>query len=110
MQAVCDTLLGEWTEEHGYHAACYRKFTRHADRLEKSTIRDTDPHASSSHRSRSNQRDGAIFKPDCIFCNSKARKILKRQGYKTTEGLCMCDFGGCVSIQHLAEARNDENL
>ena len=104
MEAQCNSLPSEWAEEHGYHKACYKKFMRHLEKLHASPCSEPDTQPTTSHGSRCHtQAESILFRPDCIYCNSEARKKVKIQGSYTTEGLSSFDFGGGQNVQQIAE-------
>ena len=68
MDDVCKSIPETLNEEvHGYHRACYSKFTKNKDRLVQIDAGESsDGSGKSSKRSSSGK---ILFAKECIFCN-----------------------------------------
>lgn len=93
MAEVCQRIPEEIQGHHGYHRACYQKFTKNLDRLVPPEER---PSSSSSHRhsSRKKSVENIIFEPDCIFCNKVGKIHVTRAGVRTTQGTASFERDG----------------
>jgi len=108
MTSTCDLIPNSLTEAHGYHRECYQRFTMNLNRLSTPSVSST-PSCSKKSR-RDSSVDKVLFSPDCIFCNSKARRKVKIKGLQTTEGLSQFECDGWRTVLNAAEQKCDEKL
>ena len=95
---------------HGYHRACYSRFTGNLNRLTE--IPENEPSTSQGIHTRrqSTDKDKIIFKPDCLFCKKEGRKKVKVKGVWTSEETKLFDRGGGQCIVTIAEQKGDFEL
>ncbi|MCG7882443.1 MAG: hypothetical protein JAY96_12745 [Candidatus Thiodiazotropha endolucinida] len=108
MESTCGLIPSAVSEGHGYHRDCYKRFTRHLDRLAKE-----EPSQSSTTRvaqRRSSADKIALFAKDCIFCNKEGKISLKKSGVRTTEDTSKFASDSWKTVLESAENRNDEKL
>jgi len=99
--------------DHGYHKACYSKFTKNRERLEKQEQPGTSTSDSSEPTGRAPRRssgDIVLFAKNCIFCNNFGRIKRKKYGKSISENTSVFDVGGGKNIQKIAEENDDEEL
>lgn len=107
MDETCSLIPDVILPHHGYHLACYQRFSMNQDRLKDAC---TGAQTSTSRPQRPSLREGTIFHPDCIFCNCVSRKKVKVKGSWTTEGLAFFEKEGWKTILDRAVNYNDDKL
>ena len=98
MTTISETFLKESQEidykRDGYHRSCYQYFTSNLNRLTGSdSNKDVSNQIKRSQRATSS-KDTIIFSSDCIFCNKKGKKRIKKKGYFTTDSVTIFENGG----------------
>ena len=69
LKDICLSIPESFTTSHGYHRKCYQRLTNHAKRgKELDLCEDVNDNIQRMSRKNNNDKDGIIFKPDCIFC------------------------------------------
>ena len=110
MNNICKSIPETLNQEvHGYHRACYNKFSKNKDRLVQLDASDSsDGSGKSSKRSSS---DKILFAKDCIFCTKEGRKWHGKKGKgSVSEKTTVFDMGGGKTVQEQAERKHDEKL
>ena len=108
MQESCNLIPTAYDDSHGFHWECYKRFTMNLDRLQQPT---NDVGVENPRRSlRNASNDSKLFNPDCIFCNSEARKKVKVKGTWTTQCMSEFEYDGWKSVIEMAGKKHDEKL
>lgn len=112
MQATCDLIPDQLSTNHGYHQECYKRFTMNLNRLQEIPVASTSSETTAirPRRRSSAECDKTIFKPDCIFCGSEARKVVKVKGVWSTQGMTTFESDAWKAVVTMAEAKQDEKL
>ena len=108
---VCEKVPDTLHESDGYHRQCYRKFSRHLDRLAVSSNDTSEDLESKKPIPRNIQSGDKIkFTKTCIFCTRSFSKTIKIRGLKTSEKLTGFRRNSWQKVVEHADARNDEKL
>ena len=92
---------------HGYHKDCYRRFTKHSERLKG----EEPPQKRQKVETRSTGNewnDGILFHQDCIFCNKTTSRYVKNGNVWKKEYLSKFDKGGGKLIEDICKAHIGE--
>ena len=98
---ICANIPDTSVTQHGYHKECYRRFTKHLDRL-KSTETET--------KSTSTKKVKRRFNDDCIFCGKKSAIYRKKRGLWSKESTKKFTLISGEKTMRRAESKQDENL
>ena len=109
MEAVCEQIPSDIEEPIGYHRDCYRNFTRHLERLEKTGSHPV-PGTSSKTTRRYSTQSKVLFSNDCIFCDKEGPTRVKRAGIWTTELTQCFQSDAWKTVLESAEIKKDEKL
>ena len=105
-ETICNQIPAELTNDLGYHASCYRAFTRHSERLPPLPVKTCDKKTRS-------QKDNIIFEEDCLFCNVIGKKYFKKGSEWVKEDTVQFTFAKWEPILKTAEIQpggRDEKL
>ena len=101
MDAACRLIPQVIEAHHGYHIACYKRFTGNLNRL--NVVETVQEPSTSSTRSKRNPSEKILFDPDCIFCNSTHLKRVKNGNTWIWEKFSVFDKTLGKTVQKLAE-------
>ena len=109
--AVCDNLLGDFSETDGYHTQCYKNFTAipyQSDSISKpsSNPDDTPKVLLRSQIDHPIASSSGIFERTCLFCGNVVKRVGKRR-----EQLGLCESREAeININQAASVLNDNEM
>ena len=80
---ICANIPDTFDTHHGYHKECYRKFTKHLDRLKPTEVETKSTSTKKARRRGKMEKEDIIFNDDCIFCSKKSA-IYRRLKVRST--------------------------
>ena len=110
MKDTCSLIPDILAEQHGFHWDCYKRFTMNLARLASAAGTSETSDEVPRCTARSISGDHIVFKPDCIFCGSENRKMVKVAGIWTSQAMSHVEFDGWKSVLGMAEKKQDEKL
>ena len=110
MESSCESIPNALEDHHGYHRACYQRFTMNLDRIGSSSIESYQEKPPLRRSLRKKDAVWTLSKKCCLFCDKDERIRVKSGGSWKWQSTKMFDHKSGQKILDIAKQSDDVQL